>query len=125
MSDITKREAMDKLVINNIKISTRIGCLPWEQQCTQNIRLDISLQTDAKSIAVHDDIAQAINYDEVVKHLQHFVSHSHFALIETLAQRCADEVLEHFPTHWVKIVLHKPGALLAASDVSITIEREK
>jgi len=116
---------MDKLAINNIKISTRIGCLPWEQQCLQTIHLDISFQTDAQSIAIHDDISQAIDYDKVVKHLQHYVSQGHFALIETLAQQCADEILKHFPTQWVRIVLHKPGALLAASDVSITIEREK
>ncbi len=114
---------MDKLVIKDIKLSTRIGIHPWEQQCNQNLHLDLALQTNAKAIAEHDDIQQAINYDEIVQHILHFVKEHQFKLIETLAEQLAQQLLMHFSTQWVQITLHKPGALQQASDVAIMIER--
>jgi dihydroneopterin aldolase len=114
---------MDKLAITGIKLTTRIGILPWEKQCEQNLYCDITLQTDAKKIAKDDDIASAIDYDKVVQHLVQFVQAKACGLIETLAEQIATELLSHFHTPWVQITLRKPGALLQAKDVAITIER--
>jgi len=115
--------AMDKLVITGIKLTTLIGSHPWEQECPQNLLLDLAFETEAKNIALEDNIHKAIDYDKIVKHIFDFVKTHHFQLIETLAEHLAKEMLCHFPTKWVQITLHKPGALLDAKDVAITIER--
>ncbi|MBI2790910.1 MAG: dihydroneopterin aldolase [Gammaproteobacteria bacterium] len=116
---------MDKIVISDIKLNTIIGVYDWEKQASQNIHLDIALSTDAKKIAATDDLSHAIDYSAVIKHIFDYVQTNHFQLIETLAEKLATEVLQHFSTEWVQITLHKPGALLQAKDVSITIERTK
>lgn len=116
---------MDKLVINGIKLNTLIGIHDWEKQCPQNLHLDIMLQTDAKRAAFDDNIQDALDYDCLVTHILSFVENTHFQLIETLAERLAQEVLDHFQTEWVQITLHKPGALQKAKDVAIIIERSK
>lgn len=116
---------MDKLVINDIKLTTLIGIHDWEQQCPQNLHLDIALQTDAKQIAELDNIQHAIDYDRVLTHIFNFADTHHFQLLETLAERLSHELLENFPTQWVQITLHKPGAIKQAKDVAIMIERTK
>lgn len=116
---------MDKIVISGIKISTLIGVHPWEQRIPQNIYLDIALQTFAERAAQEDDLHEAIDYDQVVAHLLAYTKENHFKLIETLAERLANEVLSHFSTKWVQITLNKPGALKTAKNVAITIERTR
>lgn len=116
---------MDKLAISGIKLTTLIGIHDWEQQCPQNLYLDITLQIDAQKAALEDNIQDALDYDRLVTHIFTFVENTHFHLIETLAERLAQEVLHHFPTDWVQITLHKPGALQKAKDVTITVERSR
>ena len=116
---------MDKLVITDIKLTTLIGSNDWEQIHPQNIHIDIAIQTNVTEIAKEDNIHKAINYELVLKHIVHFVKSHHYQLIETLAEHLANEILFHFPTQWVQITIHKPGALLDAKDIAITIERSK
>lgn len=116
---------MDKLVITQIKVNTKIGAHPWEQQCTQNIYLDLSFDTDAKQIALTDNLNEAIDYDKVVKHILGFAQQNHFQLIESFADKLASSILSHFPISHLEITLHKPGALKDAKSVAITLSRSK
>ena len=116
---------MDRLTISGIKLNTLIGIHDWEKQTPQELVLDITFETNAKRIAEKDDIHQAIDYDKLLQHIIAFVQANHFLLIETLAEKMAEQVLEFFPTSWVQITLHKPGALKQAHDVFMTIERTK
>lgn len=116
---------MDKIVISDIKLNTIIGVYDWEKQTPQNIHLDIAMSTNAKKIAASDEFSLAIDYTAVIKHIFDYVETNHFQLIETLAEKLANEILQHFSTEWVQITLHKPGAVLHAKDVAITIERTK
>jgi dihydroneopterin aldolase len=116
---------MDKIVISDIKLNTIIGVYDWEKQIPQNIHLDIAMSTNAKKIAASDEFSLAIDYTAVIKHIFDYVETNHFQLIETLAEKLANEILQHFSTEWVQITLHKPGAVLHAKDVAITIERTK
>ena len=115
---------MDKLTIRGIKLNTLIGIHDWEKLTTQDLLLDITFETNAKRIAEKDDIHQAIDYDKLLQHILNYVHNNHFLLIETLAEKMAEQVLEYFPTSWVQMTLHKPGALSQADDVAITIERK-
>lgn len=116
---------MDKLFVTGLKLSTLIGTLDWEQQVPQVLHCDLAFQTDAKHIALTDHINEAIDYDAVTLSVQAFVEKHHFQLIETLAEKLAHHILAHFPTSWVQITLHKPGALKQAKDVVISIERTR
>ena len=52
-----------------------------------------------------------------------FVGKSEFQLVETLAERVAEIVVNEFQVHWVRLRLSKPGAIRGARDVGVIIER--
>ncbi|MBS0287133.1 MAG: dihydroneopterin aldolase [Proteobacteria bacterium] len=116
---------MDKIIISGLKFNTLIGTLDWEKQTPQNITLDLTIATDAKKAATQDDLNDALDYTKIVDHLNGYIKTHHPELIETLAENLATEILTHFDTSWVQVTLHKPGAVLQAKEIAITIERHK
>jgi dihydroneopterin aldolase len=51
------------------------------------------------------------------------VSESHFFLVETLAERIADLILQEFNVPWLRLAVSKPGAVRGSREVGIVIER--
>jgi len=43
--------------------------------------------------------------------------------VETLAERICAIVLEEFDVRWVRLTLHKPGAVSGSRSVGVRIER--
>jgi dihydroneopterin aldolase len=116
---------MDKLRIVGLEVSARIGIHAWEQQVLQRLSIDLELDTDAARTAASDDIADALDYGVIARAVIDFVSTSECRLIETLAERIAQRVLEGFPVTRLKVCVHKPGAVPGARDTSIEIERSR
>ena len=50
-------------------------------------------------------------------------SDSSFQLIETLAEQLAEIIMIEFKVPWVRLTVHKPGALSNSKDVGVRIER--
>lgn len=116
---------MDIVFIRGLRIQTRIGIHDWEKQIDRPIVLDLELSTEVARGAASDRIEDALDYEAVTKRLTEFVSGSHYELVETLAERCADLLMDEFAIPWVRIVLNKPGAVGAGVDVGVIIERRK
>jgi len=116
-------ELADKLTLSGIKLALVIGNNDWEKRCRQHVYCDITFQTNAQAIAQQDDLRAAIDYDKVLEHIMAFAQSRTWILIETLAEHIAQELLQHFSTPWVQVTLRKPGAVLAAQAVSISIVR--
>jgi dihydroneopterin aldolase len=64
-----------------------------------------------------------MNYKAVAKRLIAFVEDSEYQLVETLAEKIADIVLSEFNVPWLKLTVHKPGAVRGSRDVGVIIER--
>jgi dihydroneopterin aldolase len=114
---------MDIIYIRELKIEAVIGIYGWERQIKQILVFDIEMATDIRKAAQSDNIDDTLNYKAVSKRLIHFVTHSEFQLIETLAERIAELILTEFSVTWVKLQLNKKGAVRGARDVGIIIER--
>ena len=52
-----------------------------------------------------------------------FVEASEFQLVETLAEKIAAIVISEFNVPWLKLTVHKPGAVRGSRDVGVIIER--
>ena len=52
-----------------------------------------------------------------------FVEASEFQLVETLAERVAEIIINEFNIPWVRVKINKPGAVRYAGDVGVIIER--
>jgi dihydroneopterin aldolase len=114
---------MDKIFLDELKIDTIIGLWDWERQIRQTVVIDLEMSADIAKAAATDDVADTLNYKLVAKRLQQFVGESSFKLVETLAERIAGIILGEFDVAWVKVTVHKPGAIRGSRDVGVIIER--
>lgn len=114
---------MDIIYISDLRIETVIGIFDWERKIKQTVILDIEMAGDCRKAAVNDDVEDTVNYKGVAKRLIAFVGDSEYQLVETLAEKCAQLIMEEFGVPWVKLRLNKQGALRGARDVGVIIER--
>ena len=114
---------MDKIFLDELKIETIIGIWEWERRIRQTVVVDLQMSADIAKAAATDDVADTLNYKSVAKRVQQFVGESSFQLVETLAERIAAIVRDEFEVAWVKVTVHKPGAIRGSKDVGVIIER--
>jgi dihydroneopterin aldolase len=120
---ISKPRLMDIVFIDDLRIDTVIGIYDWEREIRQTVTLDIEMAFDNRIPAASDNIADTLDYKAVSKRLIAFVEAAQFGLVETLAERCAQIVLEEFGVTWLRLRLGKPGAVTGARSVGVIIER--
>lgn len=114
---------MDIVFINDLRIETIIGIYDWERKVKQTISLDLEMGTDIRKSAETDTIEDTLNYKAVAKRLISFVGESEYQLVETLAEKIAEIVLQEFNVPHVKLTVRKPGAVRGSRDVGVVIER--
>jgi dihydroneopterin aldolase len=114
---------MDTVFIRELRIETVIGIYEWERKIKQPVILDLEMGTDITRAAASDAIEDTLDYKAVSKRLIEFVEASEFQLVETLAERCAEILLQEFQLPWIRLTLNKIGALSTARDVGVIIER--
>ena len=117
------RILMDIIFLRDLRIETVIGIYDWERSIKQAVVLDLEMGADIARAAASDRIDDTLNYKAVAKRLMEFVGASEFQLVETLAERVAQIVLEEFQVPWVRVTLNKQGAVRGARDVGVIIER--
>lgn len=114
---------MDKIFLEELRIETIIGIWEWERKIRQTVIIDLEMSADIARAAATDEVADTLNYKSVAKRIQAFVGESKFQLVETLAERIAGIIREEFDVAWVRVKVHKPGAIRGSKDVGIEIER--
>ena len=114
---------MDIIYLNDLRIETIIGIYDWEREVKQTISLDLEMGADIRKSALSDDIEDTLNYKAVAKRLIKFVEESEFQLVETLAERITEIILNEFNVPWVRLRVNKQGAVRGARDVGVIIER--
>ena len=114
---------MDIIFLRNLKIDTVIGIYDWERRIKQTVILDLEMATDIKKAAKSDDIEDTLDYKAIAKRVISFVEESEYKLVETLAERIAEIIVDEFKVPWVKLSLNKIGAIRGARDVGVIIER--
>ena len=116
---------MDVIRIRGLKVETIVGVHDWERKLPRPVVVDLELATDAAHAARTDQLKDALDYHAVAQAVSAFVAASRFQLVETLAQQLAEKLQQDFAVAWLKLELHKPGAVAGAQDVSVAIERGK
>ena len=114
---------MDKIFLDELKIDAIIGIWDWERKIRQTVIIDLEMSADIAKAAASDSVEDTLNYKSVAKRVQQFVADSRFQLVETLAERIAGVIRDEFDVAWVKVRVHKPGAIRGSKDVGIEIER--
>jgi dihydroneopterin aldolase len=114
---------VDIIFVRDLKIDTVIGVYDWERDIRQVLAFDLEMASDIRAAAASDNVADALDYSAVAARLTEFVRTSEFKLLEALAEQCAQIVLKEFNVPWLRLRVMKPGAVSAARDVGVLIER--
>jgi len=114
---------MDIIFISDLRAETIIGIFDWERNQKQIVSVDIEMAADIARSAAADNIDGTLNYKAVSKRVEQFITESSFQLIETLAERLSELILSEFDVPWLRLTVHKPGALSNSRDVGVRIER--
>ena len=116
---------MDTIRIKGLKVETIVGVHAWERKVPRPVAIDLELAVDVAQAARSDALKDALDYAAVAQAVTAFAAASSFQLIETLAQRLAEKLQQDFGVAWLRLEVHKPGAVPRAQDVSVSIERGK
>ncbi|MBD3646881.1 MAG: dihydroneopterin aldolase [Pseudomonadales bacterium] len=116
---------MDIVYIRELEVETVIGIFEWERNIKQIVSIDLEMASDISKAAHSDAIEDTLDYKSVAKRIIEFVEASEFQLVETLAEKIAELVLDEFNVDSLKLRLGKPGAVRGSRDVGVIIERTR
>jgi dihydroneopterin aldolase len=117
---------MDKVLIEGLRVNAVIGVFEWERQIEQPVLIDLVMTVDTRAAAISDDIQDAVNYALVAEQVADLTKSLKPQLLETLADRLATMILNHFTTvQAVQVKVKKPLAVKGAQAVGIEIIRER
>ena len=117
---------MDKIHIKNLEVFARHGVFPEENALGQKFVVSAVLYTSTREAGRADDLAKSIHYGEVSRFITEFMEQNTFQLLETAAERLAEELLLNTERlEKICLEIKKPWAPvgLPLETVSVEIER--
>ena len=114
---------MDIIFLRELKVETLIGVYEWERRKPQTLQLDLEIGLPNSRAGHSDDIADALDYADIVSHIQGVLGSRHFNLLEALAEHLAQIMLNDFKVPWVRISIAKMNAIRGSRMVGVSIER--
>ena len=118
-------DAVDRITLTGVRAFGFHGVYPDEKREGQEFVIDAVLALSLRRAAETDDVVDTVHYGELAERLVAVVEGEPVDLLETLAQRLADDVLSDARVDAVTITVHKPQAPITVpfGDVSVTITR--
>lgn len=114
---------MDKIVIEDLECFGYHGVLKEEQILGQKFYVSIVLYTNTRNAGRTDCLNETLNYADVCKKVQTFMSEQRFLLIEAVAEHLAQMLLISYTRlKKVKITIKKPWAPIHISMKTVAVE---
>lgn len=116
---------LDQIAITGIRAFGHHGVYPDERRDGQEFVVDVELHLSTRRAAETDDVADTVHYGELAEEVVGIVAGEPVDLIETLATRIAEAVLERDLVQLARVTVHKPQAPIAVpfGDVAVTVWR--
>jgi 7,8-dihydroneopterin aldolase/epimerase/oxygenase len=119
----TAAARMMKVFVRDLVLSARIGVYQHEKLASQRVRINLEL-TCTEHPAINDDLANVVNYAELVGQVRDIVAAGHINLVETLADRVAQICLDR-RVQTAKVRIEKLDVFEEAESVGVEIERAR
>ncbi|HEY5304076.1 MAG TPA: dihydroneopterin aldolase [Acidimicrobiales bacterium] len=84
----------DVIEIRGLRVTAVVGVLPEERERTQPLVFDLDLVRPFRDAATSDDVGATTNYADVLGLVERVAVEGKFLLLETLAHRAAQAVLD-------------------------------
>ena len=121
------RVSVDKIVIGDLFFYGHCGITPEEQVTGHRFSVDIEIPCDVAQIARTDRLENAFDYAAISRRLVEIAGQEKFCLIETMAERLAQVVLDEFDAKRITLRLrkHAPPIETIMAYSGVEIYREK
>lgn len=118
-------DLLDEISLTGLAVFGYHGVFDHERRDGQEFTIDLRLSLPLKDAAASDDVADTVHYGELADKVAAIVAGEPVNLIETLAERIADAVLEDDRVKVVRVTVHKPHAPIEQTfaDVAVTVQR--
>jgi len=118
---------MDRILIDDLRVMTVIGALPHEREAAQPIRIDLSIGLDLRNAGRSDELNDTVHYGLVCERVAEMARDSKDILLERLAAKVADVVLEFDLVELVDVKLTKlrPPIPEEVQSTSVTLTRSR
>jgi dihydroneopterin aldolase/2-amino-4-hydroxy-6-hydroxymethyldihydropteridine diphosphokinase len=118
---------MDRILIDDLRVMTVIGALPHEREAAQPIRIDLSIGLDLRNAGRSDELNDTVHYGLVCERVAEMARDSKDILLERLAAKVADVVLEFDLVELVDVKLTKlrPAIPEEVQSTSVTLTRSR
>lgn len=120
--------AGDRITLTGITGFGHHGVLPHERRDGQTFTVDVVLHLDLAPAGRTDDLRRTVHYGEVAEAVHREITQRPLGLIEALAQRIAERILEQEElVEAVEVTVHKPQAPIEVpfGDVAVTVVRRR
>lgn len=120
-------DAADEITLTGVRAFGYHGVYADEKRDGQEFVVDAALSMSLRRAAETDDVTDTVHYGELAERIVALVEGEPVDLLETLAQRIADDVLTDERVASVRITVHKPQAPIPVpfGDVAVTVRRSR
>lgn len=118
---------MDRILIEDLRVLTIIGALPHERELAQPLRIDLSIGVDLHNAGRSDELNDTVHYGLVCERVVEMARDSKDILLERLAAKVADVVLEFDLVELVdvKVTKLRPPVPEAVESTSVCLTRTR
>ncbi|MFC7443337.1 dihydroneopterin aldolase [Laceyella putida] len=113
---------MDKIFLNQMRFYAYHGAYPEENRLGQRFYVDVEMKMNLQPAAATDDLEQTVNYGQVYELIEREMTQTKVKLLETLAERIAGRILDHFPVEEVRLRVTKPDPPIPGHYDSVGVE---
>ena len=114
---------MDKISIDKLVVFGNHGVFEAENMLGQKFLVSVVVYTDTRKAGLTDDLACSVNYGDVSRDILKFFQNNTFKLIETVAEKLAQELLLRYDlAEKVDVKIEKPWAPVAIPVDSVSVE---
>jgi 7,8-dihydroneopterin aldolase/epimerase/oxygenase len=124
--------ALRHMFLRDLVLAASIGVHPHEETAKQRVRINIDLGVEddgARALSRvrvgRDELSRVVDYEKVAASVRSIVAAGHVRLVETLAERIAEDCLADPRVHLARVRVEKLDIFADAASAGVEIERRQ
>lgn len=117
----------DAISLRGLRVFAHHGVFEEEAEKGQEFLIDVVVVMDLEAAGQSDDLTDTLDYGALAVDIAERVQTERWLLIERVAERIAELVLEDARVAMTEVTVHKPSAPIPLDfrDVAVTVQRSR